>query len=56
MEELSDEFKQKKRSRAINITDVAIDKIPITNIFGFNSEQNKYIQNLHKSILKENCP
>lgn len=50
---LTNEFKQKKRNRAIQITDIAIKKVPITNIFGFDNEQNKYIRNLHKYALVE---
>ena len=44
-------FAQKDRKRAIGITDVAITKVPKTHIFGFNNEQNLYIQNLHKELL-----
>lgn len=50
---LKNEFKQKNRNRPIQITDIAIDKVPITNIYGFDGEQNKYIQNLHKLALVE---
>ena len=47
------EFAQKNRKRAIAITDIAIDKIPRTHIFGFSDEQNRFIQNLHKELLRE---
>ena len=42
---------KKKRNRAIDITDVAITKVPKTHILGFNNEQNLYIQELHKELL-----
>lgn len=49
----TDEFKQKNRSRAIQITDIAIDKVPRTHIAGFDTKQNVYIQDLHKLVLTE---
>lgn len=49
----ANEFKQKKRRRAYQITDVAVDKIPKSRIVGFSEEQNSYIQKLHKIVLKE---
>ena len=48
---LNEKFAQKKRNRAIDITDVAITKVPKTHILGFNNEQNLYIQELHKELL-----
>ena len=47
------EFEQKNRNRAINITDIAIDKVPRTHIPGFSNEQNEFIQNKHKELLRE---
>ncbi|MBQ8518495.1 MAG: hypothetical protein IJ455_02670 [Agathobacter sp.] len=44
---------QKNRNRAIDITDVAISKVPKTHIYGFSNEQNTYIQALHRELLKE---
>lgn len=49
----SNHFMQKNRSRAIDITDIAISKVPRTHISGFDKEQNQYIQKLHKLVLKE---
>lgn len=49
----SNQFQQKNRNRAIHITDIAIDKVHQTHIFGFDKEQNKHIQTLHKLVLKE---
>lgn len=40
----ANEFKQKKRRRAYQITDVAVDKIPKSRIMGFSEEQNSYMQ------------
>lgn len=47
------QFQQKNRKKAIHITDIAIDKVPKTNILGFDKEQNKHIQALHRLVLKE---
>ena len=46
-------FAQKNRNRAIDITDVAIEKVPKTHVYGFSNEQNLYIQELHKELLIE---
>ena len=46
-------FQQKNRNRAIHITDIAIDKVPKTNLLGFDNEQNKHMQTLHKLVLQE---
>ena len=46
-------FAQKNRNRAIGITDIAITKVPKSHVFGFNNEQNSYIQELHKELLIE---
>lgn len=43
---------QKKRSRPIAITDIAISKVPRTQIFGFTNEQNAFIQEQHKEVLR----
>lgn len=50
---LKENFAQKIRNRAIDITDVAIAKVPRTHIYGFSNEQNLYIQELHKELLSE---
>lgn len=47
------DFEQKRRDRAIQITDTAIDKVPCTRLPGFTSDQNKVIQLLHKRVLIE---
>ncbi|WP_035796656.1 hypothetical protein [Butyrivibrio sp. MB2005] len=44
---------QKKRNRPIAITDVAINKVPQTHIFGFSNEQNMFIQEMHKEVLRK---
>lgn len=49
----SKKLAQKNRKRAVDITDVAISKVPRTHIYGFSNEQNSYIQELHKEILYE---
>ena len=46
-------FSKKNRSRPINITNIAISKIPCTKLTGFTSEQNKIIQQRHKELLKD---
>ncbi len=48
----ANEFKQKKRCKTYQITDVAINKVPKPRIMGFSEEQNLYIQNLHKMVLE----
>lgn len=53
MDFIPNDFKQKKRTRAIQITDIAINKIPRADIYGFSHEQNVYIQNLYKLVLME---
>lgn len=50
---LRDYFAQKNRNRALDITDVAIAKVPRTHIYGFSNEQNSFIQELHKELLCE---
>ena len=45
------DFEQKNRSRAIEVTNIAIDKIPRTHLFGFTNEKNLFIQHLHKCLL-----
>lgn len=42
----------KKRDHKIFVTDVAIDKVPYMAIPGFNKEQNEYLQQEHKNILR----
>ncbi len=43
---------QKKHDKPIRITDIAINKVPCTHIAGFTGEQNAFIQERHKEILK----
>lgn len=45
------DFEQKVRNRPIKITDVAIEKVRKTQIFGFRSHENEIIQNQHKRLL-----
>lgn len=47
------DFNQKDKSRPINITDIAIGKVPKTKIPGFSNEQNEYIQQQHIRLLKK---
>lgn len=42
----------KKRDHKIFVTDVAIDKVPYVAIPGFTKEQNEYLQEEHKNILR----
>lgn len=42
----------KKRDYKIFVTDVAIDKVPYVAIPGFTKEQNEYLQEEHKNILR----
>lgn len=46
-----EDFKQKIRNRPIAITDIAISKVPRTHLQGFNSEENRFIQEQHKRLL-----
>ncbi len=46
------DLSQKRRNRAIAITDIAIKKVPRTQLFGFSDEQNAFIQEQHKELLK----
>lgn len=41
----------KKRDHKIDITDIAISKVPKTSVYGFSDEQNKKIQDYHIEIL-----
>ncbi len=43
---------QKKHDKPIKITDIAINKVPCTHVSGFTGEQNTFIQERHKEILK----
>jgi len=45
------EFEQKVRNRPIQITDVAIEKVRKTQIFGFRPDENEIIQEQHKRLL-----
>ncbi len=46
-------FNQKRRNRAIAITDIAISKVPRTQLPGFTTEQNALIQDLHQQTLRD---
>lgn len=46
------ELPLQKRKRKMLITPDIIDKVPCTKIFGMNSEENRYIQCLHKELLQ----
>lgn len=41
----------KKRSKKVYITDIAIDKVPLIEYYGFTDEQNKIMQELAKNVL-----
>lgn len=43
---------QKKRNKPIAITDIAISKVPRTRIVGFSDNQNAFIQEQHKEVLR----
>ena len=45
------DFNQKRRNRAIAITNIAINKVPRTHLQGFTEEQNKFIQQKHMELL-----
>lgn len=45
-------FEQKRRDRAIGITDIAIDKVPQTRFYGIDAIGNYFIQERHKDILR----
>lgn len=47
-----EDFRQKIRNRPILITDIAISKVPRTQLQGFSAEENKFIQEQHKILLK----
>ena len=41
----------KKRSKKVYITDIAIDKVPLIEYYGFTNEQNQIMQELAKNVL-----
>lgn len=41
----------KKRSKKVYITDIAIDKVPLIEYYGFTDEQNQIMQELAKNVL-----
>lgn len=45
------ELEQKIRTKAREITDIAISKVPCTKLSGFSNEQNKVIQEQHRKLL-----
>lgn len=45
------DFKQKTRNKFIKITDIAISKVPRTQLVGFTNEENRFIQEQHKILL-----
>lgn len=46
------DFEQKGRNKPITITDIAIQKVRKTKIFGFVEDENRYIQEAHKRLLQ----
>lgn len=50
---LMKDFRQKRRDRAIPITDIAIKKVKRIRLFGFSLEQEEAIQRIHKQVLLE---
>ena len=40
----------KKHSKKVYITDIAIDKVPLIEYYGFTNEQNQIMQELAKSL------
>lgn len=47
------DFQQKRRNRPIAITDVAASKVRQIKLEGFDTSQEKFIQERHKEVLKE---
>lgn len=47
------DFKQKVRNRPIQIEDIAISKIRRVRFEGFTDDEEKFIQDMHKQVLKE---
>lgn len=45
-------FRQKIRNRPLEITDVAIQKVRKTKVFGFTEDENRFIQEQHRRLLK----
>ena len=43
----------KKRDHKIMITDIAIHKVSLVDVYGFSSAQNKSLQRLHKELLQD---
>lgn len=41
----------KKRDKKVYITDIAIDKVPLIEYYGFTDEQNQIMQELARSVL-----
>lgn len=41
----------KKRNKKVYITDIAIDKVPLIEYYGFTDEQNQIMQELAKNVL-----
>lgn len=50
-EMLMENFAQKRRDRPIEITDIAISKVPKIKLSGFSEEENLFIQKQHKQLL-----
>jgi proteasome lid subunit RPN8/RPN11 len=46
------DLEQKERKKPIKITDIAIEKVRRTRVFGFNDDENRFIQNQHKRLLQ----
>lgn len=48
---MPEEFEQKNRNRPIEITDIAISKVPKVKLDGFSEEEIIFIQEQHKRLL-----
>ncbi|MCD2345808.1 minor capsid protein [Clostridium guangxiense] len=46
------DVESKNHGSKIDITDIAIDKVPIVDIIGFDDNQNKLLQQKHQKLLK----
>ncbi|MCM1127191.1 MAG: hypothetical protein NC429_12055 [Lachnospiraceae bacterium] len=48
---MAEGFGQKKRTRPIKITDIAISKVPRMELSGFSEDENLFMQEQHKRLL-----
>lgn len=52
LENINNELKQaKRRDRKVYITDIAVNKVPYVEYYGFTDEQNRVMQTLAKEVL-----